>query len=129
MPKSHETELNGAAAETTTAPEAATEATTNSFTKPSEELMTKIATVGAIGVVAALFEVALIPGMLIGVGAMLVPAALPKLAEGAQPLFRKTVRGAYKLGQKTRHAFAEAQEQVHDIVAEANAEAVQPTAA
>ena len=33
-----------------------------------------------------------------------------------------TVRGAYKLGQKTREMVAEAKEQVHDIVAEVHAE-------
>ena len=33
-----------------------------------------------------------------------------------------TVRGVYKVGQKTREMVAEAQEQVHDIVAEVHAE-------
>ena len=34
----------------------------------------------------------------------------------------KTVRDAYKMGQKTREMVAEAQEHVHDIVAEVDAE-------
>ncbi|MEJ0068645.1 MAG: DUF5132 domain-containing protein [Pseudomonadota bacterium] len=87
------------------------------------DLMTKAITVGVIGVGVALFEAALIPGMIIGVAAMLAPKALPKLGAGVQPIFRSAVRGAYKAGQRARHAFAEAQEQVHDIVAETNTEA------
>jgi len=76
-----------------------------------------------IGVAAALVEVALVPGILIGIGAMLVPSVLPKIVDGVQPAFRSVVRGAYHVGQKARHAFAEAQEQVQDIVAEVDAEA------
>jgi hypothetical protein len=86
------------------------------------DFMTKAVTVGVIGVGVALFEAALIPGMIIGVCAMLAPKALPKVSASVQPAFRSAVRGAYKVGQKARHAFAEAQEQVHDIVAEAHAE-------
>lgn len=85
------------------------------------ELMTKVATVGVIAVGAALFEAALIPGMIIGVCAMLVPRALPRIGAAVQPAVRGAVRGAYKLGQQARHAFAEAHEQVQDIVAETNA--------
>lgn len=122
MSKSHETEANSVdSAETIH--EAHAEAVTPNAeaAKPCDDTMTKVVTVGVVGVVAALWEAALIPGMIIGVGAMLVPAALPKLAETAQPMFRWAVRGAYSAGQKARHAFAEAQEQVHDIVAEADA--------
>jgi hypothetical protein len=82
--------------------------------------MTKVATVGVIAVGAALFEVALIPGMIVGVCAMLVPRALPRIGAAVQPAVRGAVRGAYKLGQQARHAFAEAHEQVQDIVAETN---------
>jgi hypothetical protein len=85
------------------------------------ELMTKVATVGVIAVGAALFEAALIPGMVLGVCAMLVPKALPRLGAAVQPAVRGAVRGAYKLGKQARHAFAEAHEQVQDIVAESNA--------
>jgi hypothetical protein len=38
------------------------------------------------------------------------------------PLFKSTVRGAYKLAQQSKEMFAEAQEQVQDIVAEVKAE-------
>ena len=86
-----------------------------------DDFMAAAATVGVICVGAALFEAALIPGMVIGVAAMLVPKALPRLGAAVEPAFRGAVRGTYKLGQKARHVMAEAQEQVHDIVAEENA--------
>ena len=38
------------------------------------------------------------------------------------PLFRSTVRGTYKLAQRSKEMFAEAQEQIEDIVAEVRAE-------
>ncbi len=111
-------------------------AVSTGWTAP-DDMVTKVATVGVIGVAAALVEVALVPGIIIGIGAMLVPTVLPKIADGVQPAFRSVVRGAYHIGQKARHAFAEAQEQVQDIVAEVDAEkagkamdgAAQPSAA
>jgi hypothetical protein len=90
----------------------------------SDDLMINAATVGVICVGAALFEAALIPGMIIGVAAMLAPKALPRIGAAIEPAFRQTVRGVYKVGQKARHAVAEAQEQVRDVVAEADAEGV-----
>lgn len=109
---------NGAASDHAPAEPAAA---SSGWTAP-DHMMTKVATVGVIGVAAALVEVALVPGIIIGIGAMLVPSVLPKIADGVQPAFRSVVRGAYHVGQKARHAFAEAQEQVHDIVAEVDAE-------
>jgi hypothetical protein len=86
------------------------------------EAVTVAATVGVVAVGVALFEVALLPGMAIGVAAMLAPKYVPKVGAAVTPMFRSTVRGAYKLGQKTREMVAEAKEQVHDIVAEVHAE-------
>ncbi|WP_158818771.1 DUF5132 domain-containing protein [Methylocapsa sp. S129] len=80
------------------------------------------ATVGVVAVGAVIFEAALIPGLVLGVAAVLAPQYLPKIGSALTPLFRSTVRGAYKLGQKSREAFAEAQEHIHDIAAEVNAE-------
>ena len=37
-------------------------------------------------------------------------------------MFKSTVRGVYKFGQRTREMVAEAKEQVHDIVSEVHAE-------
>jgi hypothetical protein len=80
------------------------------------------ATVGVVAVGAAIFEAALLPGLILGVAAMLAPKCLPRLGTALNPLFKSTVRGAYKLGEKTREMVAEMQEQVHDIVAEVDSE-------
>jgi hypothetical protein len=80
------------------------------------------ATVGVVGAGVLLFEAALLPGLILGVATMLVPKYLPKTGEVLNPLMKSTVRGAYKMGQKTKEMFAEVHEQVHDIVAEVDAE-------
>jgi hypothetical protein len=90
---------------------------------------------GVVGIAAAAFEVALLPGIVLGVAAVAAPKYLPKMGAALNPLFRSTVRGAYKIGQKTKEVLAEAHEQVNDIVAEVHAEgdvnqpATKPTAA
>ena len=88
----------------------------------NDEVVTVAATVGIVAVGVALFEVALLPGMAIGVAAMLAPKYVPKMGAALTPVFKSTVKGAYKFGQKTREIVAEAKEQVHDIVAEVHAE-------
>jgi hypothetical protein len=47
---------------------------------------------------------------------------MPNIGSAVAPMFRSSVRGAYRLGQRTREMVAEAQEHVNDIVAETNAE-------
>ncbi len=89
------------------------------------DAQTAIATAGVIVIGAALIEVALIPGMIVGVAAALAPKYVPAISENLRPAFRSIVRGAYKFGRKAREAAAEAQEQVQDIVAEVHAEGSQ----
>ncbi len=94
---------------------------------PAEEadrsdVVATVATVAVVGIGAAAFEAALLPGLVLGVAAMWLPQYFPKMGEALNPLFRSTVRGAYKLGHKTREMMAEAQEQFHDIAAEVHAE-------
>jgi hypothetical protein len=60
--------------------------------------------------------------LILGAAAALAPQYLPRIGSALNPIFRSTVRGAYKLGQKSREALAEAQEHFHDIAAEVNAE-------
>src|SRR6516165_11368880 len=81
-----------------------------------------VATVVVVAAGAALFEAALLPGIAIGVAAVAAPKYFPKIAAGLTPLFKSTVRGTYKLAQKSKEMFAEAHEQVNDIVAEVKAE-------
>ena len=87
------------------------------------DVVTTVTTIGVIGVAAALFDVALIPGMIIGVAAAYAPKYVTKLGERLQPLFDYTVRGAYKVTRSVRGAAAEAQERMNDIAAEVEAEA------
>jgi hypothetical protein len=86
------------------------------------DIVTTVTTIGVIGVAAALFDVALIPGIVIGVAAAYAPKYVTNLGERLQPLFNYTVRGAYKVRRSARHAVAEAQERMHDIAAEIEAE-------
>jgi hypothetical protein len=81
-----------------------------------------VATVAVVGVGALVFEAALIPGIALGVAAMLLPRFLPQIGSALDPLVKSTVRGAYQAGRKTRELVAEAEEHVHDLVAEVNAE-------
>ena len=114
---------NGHAGETT--PSLANAAATNDDHEPgplANEAVTVAATVGVVAVGVALFEVALLPGMAVGVAAMLAPRYVPKMGAALTPMFKSTVRGVYKFGQRTREMVAEAKEQVDDIVAEVHAE-------
>jgi hypothetical protein len=102
---------------------------TEEVAPPSEEaneegaLGKAVAAVAVVAVGAALFEVALLPGIALGVAAVAAPKYLPKLGGALNPLFKSTVRGTYKLAQKSKEMFHEAREQVHDVVAEVKAEA------
>lgn len=89
---------------------------------PVNEGVATIVTLGVVGVGVALFEVALLPAVALGAAAALAPKVLPRLGHAVNPVLRSTVRGAVKLGRKTREMVAEAQEHVNDIVAEVNAE-------
>ena len=86
------------------------------------DVVATVATVAVVGLGAIAFEAALLPGLVLGVAAMWLPQYFPKMGEAVNPLLRSTVRGAYKLGHKTREMMAEAQEQFHDIAAEVHAE-------
>lgn len=92
------------------------------------ELGTRIATVAAIGIGAALIEAELIPGILIGVGAMLAPRIFPKLGTALRPIVKTAIRAGYALAEKTREVAAETGEQFQDIVAEVKAEQAGPPA-
>ena len=86
------------------------------------EIVATAATIAVVAVGAAVFEAALLPGLALGVVAALAPRVMPNIGAAMAPMFRSTVRGAYRFGQRTREMVAEAQEHVSDIVAETNAE-------
>jgi Protein of unknown function (DUF5132) len=85
-------------------------------------LGSKVATVALVGLVAALIEVELIPGILLGVAAMLAPDVMPKLGRILRPMVKGTVRAGYAFADKTREMVAEAGEHIDDIVAEVRSE-------
>jgi hypothetical protein len=87
-------------------------------TTKQDDLIGKVATVAVIGLGVALIEVELIPGLILGAAAAFLPNLMPSL----RPAMKSTVRASYKFAQKTREVFAEASEQVQDMVAEAKLE-------
>jgi hypothetical protein len=93
------------------------------------DLVATVATVGVVAIGAAVVEAALLPGLALGVAAVAAPRFLPKLGSALGPAFKSTVRGVYKLGQKTKEFVAETNEHVQDIVAECDAEAKSKDAA
>ena len=77
-----------------------------------------VATAAAIVVGAALIEVQLIPGLLIGAGAILLGKLFPEMSSYVRPVVKGAVRAGFSMSQKAREVLAEASEQVHDLVAE-----------
>jgi len=64
------------------------------------------ATVAVVGIGVAAFEAALLPAVVLGAAAAWLPRYFPKIGEALNPLFRSTVRSAYKIGQKTHEMAA-----------------------
>lgn len=79
----------------------------------------KLATVAAVALGVALIEIELIPGMLIGVAAMIAPRFLPRLGSSLRPLMKTAMRAGYATFEKTKEVMAEASEQFQDVAAEA----------
>lgn len=87
-----------------------------------DEFVATAATIGVVGLGVIAFEMALLPGLVLGVAAALAPKYLPKVGGALAPVFKSTVRGAYRFGERAREMAAEVQEQVNDIVAEVKSE-------
>jgi hypothetical protein len=86
----------------------------------------KLATIALVGIGAALFEVELIPGMLLGVAAALMPDVLPRIGRALRPMVKGTIRAGYAMAERTREVVEEAREEVEDMMAEARAEHEHP---
>jgi hypothetical protein len=71
-----------------------------------------LATVVVVAAGAAIFEAALLPGLVLGIAAMAAPKYLPGFSSAIAPVFKSTVRGA-------QDAFADARGHVNGLVAEA----------
>jgi hypothetical protein len=98
------------------------EAPASSSKEMDNILGSKLATVAAVGIGVALIEAELIPGMLIGIGAMLAPNLLNRFGAGLRPLVKGAVRAGYALVEQAKETMAEASEQYQDIVAEVHSE-------
>jgi hypothetical protein len=85
-----------------------------------------VATAAAIVVGAALIEVELIPGLIIGAGAILLGKLFPEMGAYVRPAIKGAVRAGFFMTQKAREVMAETSEQVHDLVAEVKHEQDQP---
>ena len=94
------------------------EAVTDSSERHSGISGTALA-VTAVGIGAVAFEAALLPGVILGVAAMWLPHDVRR---AFAPLAKSTVRGVYRIGQKSKELIADVQEQIQDIVAEVDAE-------
>jgi hypothetical protein len=88
-----------------------------------------VATAAAIVVGAALIEVELIPGLIIGAGAILLGKLFPEMGAYVRPAIKGALRAGFFMTQKTREVMAETSEQVHDLVAEVKHEQDKPRAA
>lgn len=86
-----------------------------------------VATAVAIGVGAALIEVELIPGLIIGAGAILLGKLFPEIGGYVRPAVKSVLRAGFAAAEKAREIMAEASEQVHDVVAEVKNERKPPT--
>jgi hypothetical protein len=85
-----------------------------------------VAAATAVVVGAALIEVELIPGIIIGAGAILLGKLFPELGSYVRPAIKGALRAGFSMGQKAREIMAEANEQVHDLVAEVKHEQEHP---
>ena len=79
---------------------------------------TSVAAAAAIVVGAALIEVELIPGLVIGAGAILLGKLFPEFGDYVRPAIKGALRAGFVLTQKVQEVVAETSEQVHDLVAE-----------
>lgn len=81
-----------------------------------------VTTATVVGAAAAILETELLPGILLGAGAMLVGKMFPRVTRGVRPLAKMIIRGGIAMTDKAREAMAETGEQLQDMVAEVHAE-------
>jgi hypothetical protein len=66
------------------------------------DMVATVATVAVVGVGAAAFEAALLPGIVLGVAAMLVPQYLPKMGAALNPLFGRRCAAPTRSARRPR---------------------------
>jgi Protein of unknown function (DUF5132) len=86
------------------------------------EIAPQLGTVAAVAVATALIEAELLPAVLIGAGAALLPRLLPGAGPVLRPVLKTVIRAGYSAFTTAQQWAAEAREQVQDIVAEVQSE-------
>jgi hypothetical protein len=92
-----------------------------------EQTRSELATAAVVGAVAVLIEAELLPGILLGVGAMMVAKLFPGITDHIRPLLKSTIGLGYKAMGKTQELIAEASDHAQDMLAEIKAEAGKQT--
>jgi hypothetical protein len=94
-----------------------------------EKTRSELAAAAVVGAAAVLIEVELLPGILLGVGAMMLAKLFPGVTDQVRPLIKTTIGMGYKAMGKAQEMIAEASDHAHDMLAEIKAEAAKPGAA
>jgi hypothetical protein len=89
---------------------------------PGDASLPQLGMAALAGVAVAAIEAELLPGLLIGVGAMLAPKLVPGVGKVMRPLGKILIRIGYEVAEKAQEIVAEASEQVQDLVAEIKTE-------
>lgn len=87
-----------------------------------ESILPDLGTAAVVGVAVAAIETELLPGVLIGAGAILARRLLPVVGLILRPVVKSAVKAGYGVYSATRGVVAEASEQVDDMIAEARTE-------
>jgi hypothetical protein len=91
-----------------------------------EQTRSELTTAAVVGAVALLIKAELLPGFLLGVGAMMLGKLFPGATDHIRPLLKTTIGMGYKAMGKTQQLIAEASDRAQDIMAEIKAEAGKP---
>jgi hypothetical protein len=88
-------------------------------TSESDLLNAGFATAAFVGLGAVVLRRSnLLPGILLGVGAMMAPRIFPDLEPALRPLIKSVLRAGYTAAGRAKEVVAEAGEQFQDMIAE-----------
>lgn len=87
-----------------------------------EQTRSELATAAVVGVGALILEAELLPGILLGVAAMMIPKIFPGVSDVARPIIKSAIGMGYKVAAKTQQLIAEATDHAQDMMAEIKAE-------
>lgn len=87
-----------------------------------ERTRTELATAAVVGLAAVIVEIELLPGILLGVAAMMIPKLFPGLPELGRPLIKSTIGLGYKAMAQAQQLVAEASDRAQDMLAEIKAD-------